>query len=222
MKTQTLLLAPIVLCCAAQLAAAADALTLYAAKPGGKMRLEGTSSIHDWQCESIIVGGKLSVGPGFPTEPGQAVQPGPIEAKAHLFVPVMSLKSVEKSGARYSDAMDNVMYDHLKSTQHPNISFDLTELTLKEAAKGPDAPYIFESKGNLVVAGVTNAISMPVNVWPLPGKKLKITGNTNLKMTDFKVDPPAPIGFAIKTGDDVKIIFEWLLAQPSTSATASK
>jgi hypothetical protein len=44
-------------------------------------------------------------------------------------------------------------------------------------------------------------------------------------MTDFKIDPPAPkiaLGM-IKTGDDVKLIFEWMVAQkPASSAAASK
>ena len=47
-----------------------------------------------------------------------------------------------------------------------------------------------------------------VNVLPLPDNKLKVTGNTKLKMTDFKVEPPSPkiaLGL-IKTGDEVKLI----------------
>ena len=42
-------------------------------------------------------------------------------------------------------------------------------------------------------------------------------------MTDFKIDPPAPkiaLGL-IKTGDDVKLIFEWMLAPRKAPAAAS-
>jgi hypothetical protein len=44
---------------------------------------------------------------------------------------------------------------------------------------------------------------------------LKFSGTTALKMTDFGIQPPAPslaLGL-IKTGDDVKITFEWLTAK---------
>jgi hypothetical protein len=49
---------------------------------------------------------------------------------------------------------------------------------------------------------------------PLGNGKLKISGRTFLKMTSFKIDPPAPklaLGL-IKTGDDVKIQFDWVVA----------
>ena len=54
-------------------------------------------------------------------------------------------------------------------------------------------------------------------------KKLKVAGATKLKMTDFKIDPPAPkiaLG-AIKTGDDVKLTFEWLTQVKAPAPTAS-
>jgi len=226
MKTRTLLAGNllVLLLLAAGPSRAADSMTTYSAKKGGKMRIEGTSNIHDWQVESGIVGGTLNVGPGFPTEPGQVAQPGKVEAKAEVFVPVMSLKSLEKSGAPYSDAMDNVMYDHLKSADNARIIYRLKELVLKEAAKDNSSPNVFDSTGDLTVAGVTKSVSMPVNVWPLADKRLKITGTTTLKMTDFNVEPPSPKGLSllIRTGDEVKIIFEWMLAQKTPVASAGK
>src|SRR3954452_21112532 len=75
---------------------AAD-LTRYNAKPGSlKMRIEGTSTIHDWQVESSIIGGYIEVGPEFPVEPGQAATPGKLEARGEAKIPVRSLFSIEK------------------------------------------------------------------------------------------------------------------------------
>src|SRR5512146_2065491 len=108
-----------------------------------------------WRVAGDIIGGKLAVGSGFPTEPGQAATPGKVDAKADVFIPVNSLKSIEPDGSHYSDAMDNVMYEHLKADQYKRIEFHLTELTLKEAAKAKDAPYLFDANGELVLAGVT-------------------------------------------------------------------
>src|SRR5258708_2936915 len=94
------------------------------------------------------------------------------------------------------------------------------ELTLKEHGKSKDDPYVFEAKGQLAVAGVTNDVTMPVKVLPLGDKKLKISGTTTLKMTDFKVEPPNPLGLGIKTGDEVKIIFDWMVTQRATPAAS--
>jgi polyisoprenoid-binding protein YceI len=121
--------------------------------------------------------------------------------------------------------MDEVMYEKMKSQENPRIVFKLTELTLKEPAKSKEAPYVFEAKGDLAVAGVTKNITMPLNVVPLGEKKIKITGTTTVKMSDFKIEPPAPkLAFGmIKTGDDVKLIFEWMVAQkPAATASAAK
>jgi hypothetical protein len=56
---------------------------------------------------------------------------------------------------------------------------------------------------------------MPVKVTLLPDKKMRVAGTVAMKMSDFKIDPPAPkiaLGL-IKTADDVKIIFDWNLTQ---------
>jgi hypothetical protein len=222
MKKRTFILGNIAtLFLAALTVQAADQTTKFYAKSGSKMRIEGTSTIHDWQVEGTLIGGYLEVGANFPVEPGQAATPGRVDGHAEPFIMVRSLKSIEKDGKPYSDKMDEVMYEHLKVQQNPKISFHLTDLTLKEAAKGKDEPYLFDAKGQLTVAGVTNDVSLPVTVLPLGDKKLKVSGKTSLKMTDFKVEPPNPLGLGIKTGDEVKIIFDWMVAQRATPPTAA-
>lgn len=200
---------------------AAEAIKLHA-KPGSKMRIEGTSSLHDWQVESKIIGGSLEAGDNFPLEPGQDVKPGKVEGRAEAFVTVKSLRSVEKNGSFYSDKMDEIMYDKLKAAQSPRIVYRTKELTLKEVPKSKDAPYVLEAKGELVVAGVTNEVSMPVNVLPLGEKKLRITGSLPSKMSNFKI-PPESIGLGIvKTGDDIKLIWDWMVGPAKPTAAASK
>jgi polyisoprenoid-binding protein YceI len=209
------------------LIAADSGMTRFAAKPGAaKARIEGTSTVHDWQMEGPIIGGHLEAGPDFPTKPDAAVKPGKVSVKVEAFIPVRSLKSLTKDGKPYEDKMDEVAWDKLRSDKYPRIYFRTTELTLKELPKAKDGAYVFDSTGELVVAGVTNKISMPVNITPLDdGKALHIIGNTKVKMTDFKVDPPSPtLGVLIKTGDEVKIFFDWTVEQkaPAAPATASK
>jgi hypothetical protein len=219
MKIRTLIAGSFALFMAAALGAqAADQTITYSSTRGSWMQIDGTANvIHtSWLVKSEFIAGSLQVGPGFPTEPGQAVTPGPVQAQAtNVFIQVRSLKSREKDGRPYSDRMDEVMYEHLKVEKYPAIRYRLTELTLKEAPKSKDAPYLFDSKGQLAIAGITNTISMPVNVLPLEGKKLKITGSPVIKMSDYKAGPVelAIMGVGIKTGDEVKLSFEWMLMQ---------
>ena len=69
-------------------------------------------------------------------------------------------------------------------------------------------------------AGVTNKISMVVNVLPLPEKKLEITGKVAIKTPDYKVDPVdvnLVVGH-IKTGEEVKLVFKWIVGQRKTAS----
>jgi polyisoprenoid-binding protein YceI len=206
---------------------AADQMTTYNSRPGSKMRIEGTANIihKTWQIESPFIAGMMEVGPNFPTAPGQTVAPGTkVDAKADATIIVRSLKSVEPDGSKYSDKMDEIMCEHLKEAQFKRIFYHLTELTLKEAPKSNDAPYVFDAKGDLTIAGVTNKTTMVVNILPLADKKLEITGDTTVKMTDYNVQP-VDINLVlghITTGNEVKLVFKWVLGERKTAPAASK
>jgi len=185
-----------------------------AARSESWIRIEGTATIHDWQVEGPIIGGFLEIGAGFPAGSGRSVQPGPVQARAEAIIPVRSLGSVEKNGKPYSDKMDELMYESLKDPHYPRIRYRLGGMFLKGAAQHNGIlEYDFDSSGELAVAGVTNDISMPVLVRPLGNGKFRISGRTSFPMTSFGIAPPIPstgLGL-IKTGDDVKILFEWVV-----------
>ena len=189
---------------------AAENWTRYNAQPtGSKVKIEGTSTIHDWTMEGQIIGGYVELDPGFDAAP----KPGKVSARALVSIPVRSLNSGKAS-------MDSVMQQAMKQANHPKIEYRLTEMSLKEMPKSPEGPYQFDTKGELAVAGVTNKISMPVSMQRIDKTKLKFSGSTPIKMTDYGVTPPAPtIGLGlIKTGNDVKITFEWITAQRAQTA----
>jgi RNA polymerase sigma factor (sigma-70 family) len=193
-----------------------------AAMSGSKVRIEGTSSLGDWQVESPLIGGFLEVGPGFPLEIGEAPQPGPVQAQAEAFIMVGSLKSVDKNGRPYSDRMDQVMYETLRERQNRKIFYHLSDLFLKGATNLNDALlYEFESQGELVVAGTTNPITMPVFVLPLDRGRFKVSGAIALKMTSFGIDPPALSAAMgpLKAGDDVRLLFEWVVGAREVPST---
>ena len=124
----------------------------YESQPGSKMRMDGTSTIHDWHAESQLIGGFLELDAALIEAPEKA-KPGKVAAQAETFVAVRSLKC--SSGK----AMDAVMQEAMKEKENPRIGFKLAELTFKEA-KG--AQLQFEAKGNLTVSGVTKEITFPV------------------------------------------------------------
>ncbi len=210
MKTPGTILAALLLT-AAVAAQAAEGMTQYQAKPGSKMRIEGTSNIHDWQVEGNIIGGTLELAAAFAADPAKA-SPGKVEAKATVLLPVRSMKSIEKDGKPFNAKMDDIMYEKLLEAANKAIKFTLTELTLKEAPKAGE-PLVLEAKGDLAVAGKTQSMTFPLKMTVMPEDKLKFSGTSATKMTDFGIQPPEPLGLGIKTGDDVKLIFDWVVGK---------
>ena len=154
--------------------------------------------VQSWRVVGQIIGGYLELDPAFDSAP----TPGKVNARALVSVPVRTLNSGKSE-------MDNVMLEAMKQKNHPKIEYHLTEMVLKEAPKTPDAPLQFDTKGELVVAGVTNKITMPVTMERIEKTKLKFKGSTPIKMTDYGVTPPVKFG-VFRTGNEIKIIFEWM------------
>jgi predicted dehydrogenase len=76
-------------------------------------------------------------------------------------------------------------------------------------------PIVFETKGKLDVNGKSAPVSMQVSIAKGEGDKLKVSGKTKLKMSQFGIVPPAPkvaLGL-ITTGNEVSVEFNWFVAQ---------
>lgn len=198
-STLRLSLAGALVLAAASLAAslaAADTIHYGPVPNGSKLRMDGTSTIHDWHADTDVIGGTLDLEATFPEAGGAAT----ITPKVEVKIPVRSLKS---SGGK---RMDAVMQEHMKYPDNKTIEYRVLGL----APKGAGGKY--EATGALTVAGTTKTNTMAVTIEKVQETKLKVTGVVSLKMTDFGISPPAPdIGLGlIKTGDDVKLTFEWL------------
>ncbi len=187
-------------------ATGADALK-YRAKPGSKMRIEGTSTIHDWWSESTLVGGRVELDASFPTDPAKTeLKAGLLPAMANVTILVRTFK------CQWGAPMDAIMQESMNAKDFPKIEFKLKELVFKEAKEGA---LLFDAKGDLTVRGQTKEIAFPATIERPDAKSLKVKGETATKMSDFGVPTPAPKMAAglIKTGDDVKLSFEWNLGQ---------
>jgi polyisoprenoid-binding protein YceI len=187
--------------------AQAQNLIRYEAQPSGsKVKLQGSSTIHDWSADCAVIGGFMEVSPAFDADLKTPTPP----PKVQITIPVRQLKTSE------GKSMDKVMYEHLNLPEHPTIKYQLISLTPKEASQ-------FDAQGALTISGVTRTNTMPVSFERVDKTKIKVKGNTSLKMTDFGVKPPAPsiLGMSlIKTDDNVKLSFEWTVAQPEKAPDA--
>ena len=184
----------------------------YKASPlGSKVKIEGDSTIHHWSMTGQIIGGFLEV-PALldPSQGAQAgVTDGKLNARAEISIPVTSMQSG-------TEGMDEVMQEDMNAKEYRSIKFHLTEMTLKEP-HAAGTPLEFNTTGDLMVAGVTNRITMPVRIENAEKPNLKVTGSVPLKMTDYKVKPPVKLG-VFKTTNEITVSFEWVIVPPKEAA----
>lgn len=174
----------------------------YEAQPtGSEMIIEGTANIKNWSMKSVLVGGFIEADARFPESAltdAKAAKP-----VVNVFMPVRSFKSSMV-------AMDNRMQKEMNEPQFKRIEYKLIELKPTSAA-GSKGALKFDAIGTLTIVGKTRTNTMPVTIEKLADGKLKINGSTPLKMTDYGITPPSTLGL-FTTGDELKLIFEWLAA----------
>ncbi len=181
----------------------------YDSVPGSKVTIQGNSNISDWRAEGNIIVGFLEVGSGFPQLPPGGAR---IKGRAELFIPVKNLKAVGRTWEPDNEQITTVMQRTLRAQDHPRISFSLSSLTAAPTERSTDSRGKFDAIGDLVIAGVTNTVSMPVSVEVVARTALRISGKTKVKQSDFKLRPPSSI-MDWFDNDTVSIEFEWRVAQ---------
>ncbi len=213
-RQKNLIAAIVWLGCAA--AVAAEGQTIYQPVPQSSIvRIQGTSTAHDWEMKGVLIGGKLELGPGVKLDPAQAsiagAPDGKVPVSARAIIPVFSIKS---EADHLPEVMERLMQETLKEPQFKIIDYHLSEMKLA-GAHTPGQPFTFDTTGQLAITGVTNRVSFPVTIEKVGPDKLKISASVPLKMTDYGVTPPAPsFGLGLmRCGDKITIIFDWTVVE---------
>lgn len=186
---------------------AAENIAEFKGKPGSKVRIDGTSSIHDWYAEGKIISGLFQIDKTALSQP----KPGPVYATAKVLIPVKSLRS--SSGP----PMDTVMYGPKGfnvdlGSEYGRINYNLEALVIKKSPANASDPIECDSRGELVIHATTNKIDMPVTIEKGEADELLVKGKLKMRMSSFGIDPPKiTIVAEIVTGDDVDVLIEWKL-----------
>lgn len=188
-------------------AAVAEIVRYQGVPRGSSIKIKGTSTVHDWEVESTLIAGFMNVDGEFPSDLSTTTVPALKNLpQVNVQIPVRSIRSGKST-------MDSVMHGAMKQQAHPKITYVLAKMTPSNVERKSGDPLRYDTKGDLTVAGVKKRIAMPIDLVQHGEGGLRITGKTKVKMTDFGIQPPAPkIAFGlIKTGDEVEIIFEWII-----------
>ena len=154
------------------------------------LKIEGTSSVHDWESSSDQISGDMVL--VSDAKSGKQIQSLVVK------IPVKSIKSGK-------GLMDSKTYDAFGADKNPLITFQLTDVsTLKLSGKDAEAMV----SGNLNMAGFTKKITIKSTGKVLSDGSFQFKGSVPIKMSDFKMKTPVAMMGVLKTGDAVTIKFD--------------
>lgn len=153
-------------------------------KENSSVKVEGTSSLHDWHCDVNEVKGTADV-----TLDGEKISA--VNGLDLTFV-VKSLKSGKGS-------MDKNVYSALKEKDFPTITFKSSSATV-------DSEGTVKAEGQLTIAGTTKDVTLIANS-SVEGGKVTFEGKTTFNMSAYNVEPPTAMFGTITTGDEVTIVY---------------
>ena len=170
----------------------AHSQTTYQTAGPVKIKVQGTSNIHDWE---------MNTDKGNSTAVFVTDAKGVINGLNSLTftMPVESLKS-EHSG------MDKNAYKAMHSNKYASLTFTVLSATIKPAGNN----YQVFSKGRLTISGVSRDVDVTGVCTVNADKSIALNGSYKLKMTSYNVTPPSIMLGAIKTGDDITVNFNLL------------
>jgi hypothetical protein len=149
---------------------------------GNQVKVSGTfadqnrNSIGKWLLEGVAVIGSLEA----EREQLSNGRFKPESVKLVTRVPVRSLSGLPPSTLEW-------LRGYLRAHEHPAVIFTLKEL--KVTARPADGPVAAKMKGNLVLAGVTNEVTVPVTIAKTGADTLKIMGGFDLELSAFGTLP---------------------------------
>jgi polyisoprenoid-binding protein YceI len=174
------------------LAAFAASAERFAGTNGSVVKVEGTSTLHNWTMTSTTIKGEISA----PT-PDNWNAP----AKAIVTIPVVSIKSEHAK-------MDKLMAEALKAKTNPEIRYEMTQATPSNVTA---TAFVLKTQGKLTIAGTTRDVAFDVQGSRNADGRYTLVGQAPIKMTSFGIKPPTAMMNTIKTGDDVKVTFRWVV-----------
>lgn len=190
-------------------AAGAQSTTHLAARPDSKLSIAGTSNLHAWECKATSFQASLEVDPAYATSETTALQH---EIKrVDVKVPVGNLKCGHGK-------MDDNMYKALKAQDAPQIHYILGSFEVVPGAARDE--FTLKTVGTLTVAGANNTVKMDVTAHRLADGSLRAQAEVPILMTDYGIKPPTAMLGALKTGNQVTVKFDLIVAPQSSVAAA--
>lgn len=181
----------------------AAAQETYLTAPESRIRIEGTSTLDSFLCETDEIVGAAELDEAVDQE--QAGEPS------------AQLKADVDSFDCGKTRMNRDMQAALKAQEHPSIEFRLSDVQVLEI-NGAD--YMLRVSGRLIIAGTERDVALDVRGSTLENGRVRAHGAVDLLMTDFGIDPPSALFGLVRAHDQIKVTFDVYGTPDDFSVTA--
>jgi len=155
------------------------------------MKLNGTSTFHDWEMDAVTATGEAQ----FTFKSGDESELESLKSLTFNLI-VTDLKSDNKG-------LDKNAYKALKTDEFKTIHYVMSNSNVSPESGG----YLLETNGLLTVAGVTKNVDIDIHLVVNNNHTVTCKGAYELKMTDYNVEPPSFMMGLMKTGDATTLDF---------------
>lgn len=159
------------------------------------MHLYGEANIKSWDAAITEVNGSLTI-QDVETITAENLSP-------ELFQNLTLTIPVEEIEAESGGLTSNI-HKYLKGDDYPNITFELNNVT--DITEQEDGSFLISGSGVISAAGAENTVEMQVTA-NLVSNGIQFTGEQELLMTDFGIDPPTAVFGTIRSRDEIRIEF---------------
>lgn len=162
--------------------------------PESELRIEGTSNVRDWGADASVIKADLVL---QEFNAGDLDELRPEHFKSlEIRIPVEDL---------YTDSgrLRRNIHNYLESDSHPVITFALISVN-DVSVNGNSA--VIDADGLVTAAGESQQINMQVDAERIENE-LVFTGEHDMQMTDFDIDPPTAVLGTIRAHDEITIVF---------------
>ncbi len=163
-------------------------------QPDHEMKIDGDANVRSWDAEVKTINADF-VMKEFDRSDLSSLTSDHFETMK-LTIPVDDIESD-------SGRLTRNLQGYLKNDEHPNITFTLNRINDVEV-NGNSAT--INAEGVINAAGVDYNTTMTVNA-TFNGDSVTFTGEQDLLMTDFNIDPPTAIMGTVRARDEIRIPF---------------
>lgn len=183
--------------------------TIELVEERSRLWIEGTSTVHDINCEAGVIVGYANVGATETNDPRALQSNGSGSVK--LKIPVWEFECGRRQ-------MNRDFARALNADTHPSIEFEYYQARLLTNLEPECHPFQLEVDGKLSVAGNTREVTLIVDIEPCEANHFKLLGSKTINMRDYGIEPPSALFGLIRAHEELTVRFS-LTARQTNSET---